>query len=196
MTPAEAAKQAQKPVIRFVGFTDAWEQRKLGELFDSGGSGGTPSASNSAYYDGNINFLGISDVHERFISETKKTITQKGLQNSAAWVVPKGTLSLAMYASVGVVGICSIETATSQAFYNMIFRSNSLRDFVFTRLEKANQEREWEPLVSTGTQRNLNSAKVKGFAIGVPGEEETSKIASFFLAVDNAIVLHQRELFL
>jgi type I restriction enzyme, S subunit len=174
-------------------FANTWEQRKLGELIVKGGSGGTPLASNTSYYDGPIHFLGISDIDGRYIVKTKKMISELGLKNSAAWIVPKGALSLAMYASVGVVGICSINTATSQAFYNMIFASDSLRDFVFTRLEKANAEKEWEPLISTGTQRNLNAEKVRGFEILVPSAKEISNIASFFLALDSSIVLHQRE---
>lgn len=61
----------------------------------------------------------------RFISETAKTITQYGLENSAAWIVPAGAISLAMYASVGKVAITCCDMATSQAFYNMVFDSLS-----------------------------------------------------------------------
>ncbi|MGC3206543.1 restriction endonuclease subunit S, partial [Enterococcus faecalis] len=45
----------------------------------------------------------------------------EGLKNSSAWIVPKESISLAMYASVGKVAILKLDIATSQAFYNMIF---------------------------------------------------------------------------
>ena len=181
------------PEIRFEGFADPWEQRKLGELIQLGGSGGTPSANNPDYYGGDIPFLSIADINGRDITNTAKTLTDEGLQNSAAWIVPSGAVSLAMYASVGKVGIIRQDTATSQAFYNMVFDNEALRDFVFTRLEKAETDSEWEPYISTGTQRNLNADKVKSFSLDVPSKEEASEISAYFANLDTLITLHQRE---
>ena len=181
------------PALRFEGFTDAWEQRKLGELIQLGGSGGTPSATNPAYYGGDIPFLSIADIDGRDIANTAKTLTDEGLQNSAAWIVPAGAVSLAMYASVGKVGIIRQNTATSQAFYNMTFEDEALRDFVFTRLEKAEANSEWEPYISTGTQRNLNADKVRSFSLEVPSIEEASEISAYFANLDHLITLHQRK---
>ena len=170
----------------------SWEQRKLGELIQLGGSGGTPSANNPDYYGGDIPFLSIADINGRDITNTAKTLTDEGLQNSAAWIVPSGAVSLAMYASVGKVGIIRQDTATSQAFYNMVFDNEALRDFVFTRLEKAETDSEWEPYISTGTQRNLNADKVKSFSLDVPSNEEASEISAYFANLDTLITLHQR----
>lgn len=169
----------------------SWEQRKLGELIQLGGSGGTPSANNPDYYGGDIPFLSIADINGRDITNTAKTLTDEGLQNSAAWIVPSGAVSLAMYASVGKVGIIRQDTATSQAFYNMVFDNEALRDFVFTRLEKAETDSEWEPYISTGTQRNLNADKVKSFSLDVPSNEEASEISAYFANLDTLITLHQ-----
>lgn len=165
----------------------------MGEIIQLGGSGGTPSATNPNYYGGEIPFLGIADIEGRDIAHTAKTLTKEGLRNSAAWIVPAGAVSLAMYASVGKVGIIRQDTATSQAFYNMVFEDVAIRDFVFTRLEKADASLEWEPYISTGTQRNLNADKVKAFAIAVPGSREAAKIGRYFANLDFLITLHQRE---
>ena len=182
------------PELRFEGFTDPWEQRKLGELFAKGGSGGTPTATEPSYYYGEIPFLGIADIEDRYIDSTAKSLTEDGLNNSAAWVVPSGAICLAMYASVGKVGICELDLATSQAFYNMVFDSQALRDYVYARLDKADANAEWEPLISTGTQANLNAEKVKGFQMAVPCCEEADLVGSFFRGLDSLIALHQREL--
>ena len=165
----------------------------MGEIIQLGGSGGTPSATNPNYYGGEIPFLGIADIEGRDIAHTAKTLTKEGLRNSAAWIVPAGAVSLAMYASVGKVGIIRQDTATSQAFYNMVFEDVAIRDFVFTRLEKADASFEWEPYISTGTQRNLNADKVKAFAIAVPGSREAAKIGRYFANLDSLITLHQRK---
>ena len=182
-----------RPEIRFEGFDDGWEQHKLGEIIQSGGSGGTPSVANQNYYGGEIPFLGIADIEGRDITHTAKTLTEEGLRNSAAWIVPAGAVSFAMYASVGKVGIIRQDTATSQAFYNMVFEDDAIRDFVFTRLEKADVSFEWEPYISTGTQRNLNADKVKAFTIAVPGNREAAKIGRYFENLDHLITLHQRK---
>ena len=98
-----------------------------------------------------------------------------------------------MYASVGKIGIIRQDTATSQAFYNMVFEDDALRDYIFTRLEKACADSEWEPYISTGTQRNLNADKVKSFRLLVPSANEIAKIGSFFKEIDSLITLHQRK---
>lgn len=186
-------EKAKEPEIRFAGFTGAWEQRKLGELYEKAGSGGTPNASNASFYMGTIPFLGISDIKGRYITKTAKHISEKGLKSSAAWMVPSGAISLAMYASVGKVGITSVELATSQAFYNMVFASSSLRNFIFSRLEKASDNDEWLPLVSTGTQSNLNADKIKNWCISVPNSNEQKLVGEFFKKLDNLLTLHQRK---
>ena len=50
------------PALRFAGFSEPWEQRKLNDLYEKGGSGGTPQSTNKSYYMGDIPFLGISDI--------------------------------------------------------------------------------------------------------------------------------------
>ena len=176
---------------------NAWELRRLSELYSRGGSGGTPRSTNKAYYNGKIPFLGISDISNSngFIDKTEKYITEEGLNNSSAWIVPAGSISLAMYASVGKLAILNTDVATSQAFYNMVFDDDNLRDYVYQRLSKANESGEWTKLISTGTQANLNADKVKNFEISIPtNKREMSMISHFFMDLDKFITLHQREL--
>ncbi|MFL1695298.1 restriction endonuclease subunit S [Weissella kandleri] len=179
-----------------LNLTYTWEKRKLENLIIKGGSGGTPKSTIAEYYEGNIPFLGITDISNSngFIDDTNKHISERGLNNSAAWVVPKGAISLAMYASVGKLAILNTDLATSQAFYNMVFDNNDLRDYVYQRLKKSFDFGEWERLISTGTQSNLNSKKVKSFEIRVPiNNNEIVKVSSFFKKLDNLITVNQRK---
>ena len=101
----------------------SWEQRKLGDLIIQGGSGGTPTATKSEYYGGTIPFLSIADIKDRDIKATEKTITETGLNNSAAWIVPKGAISLAMYASVGKVSFTPNQIeGNAKEFINTIIK--------------------------------------------------------------------------
>ena len=181
------------PRLRFDGFSGDWEIRKLGDCFIKGGSGGTPLSTKKEYYDGDIPFLSISDVTNSngYIDYTEKRITEEGLNNSAAWIVSKGAISLAMYASVGKLAILNIDVATSQAFYNMIFGYTALRDFIYQRLSRASDLNEWTSLISQGTQQNLNAEKVKNFEISVPSSrDEQDAIGVFLNNIDIQISAH------
>ena len=184
------------PELRFPGFSDDWMERKLGEIIVKGASGGTPDTSKEDYYKGTIPFLNISDISNSngHIFDTEKHITEDALQNSAAWIVPKGAISLAMYASVGKAAILN-DVSTSQAFYNMIFENDSTRDVVFQILRKMEITNGWYYFISRGTQPNLNAGRVKNLSISLPTDiEEQSLIGSFFSNLDRLIALQSQKL--
>ena len=191
-------KKELVPKRRFKEFENApaWKQRKLMNLYKEGASGGTPNTSKTEYYNGCIPFLGISDITNSngYIHKTEKTITIEGLNNSTSWLVPSESISLAMYASVGKVAILKTNVATSQAFYNMVFNDLTKRDFIFQYLLKTEVENGWEENISTGTQGNLNAAKVKSFKVNIPiSSKEQRKISDFLFNLDNLITRHQRK---
>jgi type I restriction enzyme S subunit len=99
-----------------IGDTDAatWERVQLGDLGEWG-SGGTPLSTESRYYDGNIPWLIIGDLNDGVVTSSMKTITEEGLANSSARMLPKNVLLIAMYGSIGKLGITGIECATNQA---------------------------------------------------------------------------------
>ena len=184
MFPREGETQ---PRLRFAGFSGGWKRRQLREVAVKTGSGGTPTSSNPRYYGGSIPFLGIGDINGRYVDTTQKTLTEEGMANSAAWIVPEGAISLAMYASYGKSAILARPMATSQAFFNIVFRSNVTRDFVYSRLQCAESRHEWDVLVSTGTQPNLSGSKLKKWTIGYPSLPEQHHIGEFFKVLDSLI---------
>ncbi|MBT1413124.1 restriction endonuclease subunit S, partial [Mycoplasma bovis] len=174
-----------------------WEQGKLGNLIDKGGSGGTPNTSNAKFYNGSIPFLTIADLTKAdgHIYSTEKHITNEGLNSSSAWIVPKGSLTLSIYATIGKIGIMHQNMATSQAFYSMVINDDITKKYLYYHLKKSDVFGEWTKLISTGTQANLNSEKVKSFGIFIPkNKSEQSKISSLFTHLDSLITLHQRKL--
>src|SRR5699024_10036788 len=100
------------PEIRFKGFSEDWEQRKLGEVSNSY-SGGTPSVGKKEYYKGDIPFIRSAEINS---DSTELTISEVGLNNSAAKIVEVGDILYAMYgATSGEVGISRINGAINQA---------------------------------------------------------------------------------
>ncbi|MEQ2869296.1 restriction endonuclease subunit S, partial [Selenomonas noxia] len=92
---------AKVPELRFAGFADDWEERKLGELSNIVG-GGTPSTSNPEYWDGDIDWYAPAEIGEQsYVSKSKKTITELGLKKSSARILPVGTVLFTSRAGIG-----------------------------------------------------------------------------------------------
>ena len=74
---------------------------RLDTLFSKGKAGGTPTSTNKEYYNGEIPFLSINDITKqgKYVRYTENHLSQSGLENSSAWVVPKYSLIMSMYAS-------------------------------------------------------------------------------------------------
>ena len=166
-----------------------WEKTKLKNTYSIGKAGGTPLASNYNFYDGNINFLSISDMSSsrKYIKSTEKHISEDGLNNSSAWLVDKNSLVLSMYASYGKVCINDIELATSQAIFAMKPINEISVEFMYQMLVQMKNNKYWEPFVKTGTQPNINKQIVENAIIYLPCLEEQQKIADFLSTVDQKI---------
>ncbi|UVO25184.1 restriction endonuclease subunit S [Mycoplasma capricolum] len=109
-------------------------------------------------------------------------------------MVPCGSLTLSIYATIGKVAVLCKELATSQVFYSMVINDNITKNYIFHFLRKCDFKNEWFKLISIGTQANLNSKKVKNFVIALPiDKKEQSKISSLFFNLDSLITLHQWE---
>lgn len=173
---------------RLPGFSDPWQEVKLGELVNMN-SGGTPSTSNHSYYSGIIPFLSISDISSagKFLYKTQKHISDDAVLNSSARVFPKDTLLISMYASIGKCIISKIDVAISQAILGFVPKKNDFNtDYLYYTLLFNNKE-----LISsgqTGTQSNLNKRIVQNFSVSIPSDiAEQTAISDIFSDMDAEI---------
>ena len=177
------------PEVRFAGFTDPWEQRKLGELALTY-SGGTPSAGNSAYYGGEIPFIRSAEID---CDSTELSLTVAGLNNSSAKLVDKGMVLYAMYgATSGEVAISKIKGAINQAILAMDASDMAANRFIAYWLRR--QKKSITETFLQGGQGNLSGAIIKELGIPQPSLDEQRQIGSFFSNLDDLITLHQRKL--
>ena len=99
------------------------------EQFFSVCSGGTPNSTNPEYWNGNINWITLADLPTSdFISEivsTERTITEAGLNNSNARLLPANTVVVSSRATIGRIGIARTKLATNQGFKNIIIKDTS-----------------------------------------------------------------------
>ena len=175
-------------------FNIEYDTIKLKELIEQSKAGGTPKSTVKEYYEGNIPFLSINDMTSqgKYIQSTEKHITEQGLQNSSAWVVPKNSLLYSMYASVGFVSINNIELTTSQAIYSIILKENISLDYMYYYLSY--YKRYVNKYIETGTQGNLNANIVKNLPVLIPSLNNQEKISFLFSFIDNKINLLKQEI--
>ena len=186
MFPKEGA---DVPEIRFKGFAEVWEERKLGEISESY-SGGTPSVGISEFYNGNIPFIRSAEIN---CNSTELYITELGLRNSSAKLVNGGCILYALYgATSGEVGRSKLEGAINQAILAIKPSTGIDAEFITQWLRKKKKV-----IISTylqGGQGNLSGSIVKNLNINLPCFEEQSQIGSYFQNLDKLISLHQQEI--
>ena len=177
------------PRIRFKGFTDDWEQRKLGEVTESY-SGGTPTAGKKEYYDGDIPFIRSGEISS---DKTELFISEEGLNSSSAKMIKTGDILYALYgATSGEVSISKLKGAINQAILAIQPHQNYDGQFLMQWLRKSK-----ENIIGTylqGGQGNLSGNIVKELAIDVPTYKEQKEIGAYFHNLDHLITLHQRKL--
>ena len=150
-----------------------WAKTTLGECFEWG-SGGTPTSSVKKYYDGNIPWLVIGDLNDNYINTSDKTITQFGLENSSAKLVPKGTLLLAMYGSIGKLGIAGMSLATNQAIAFALENKEINTKYLFYYLLSVRSS--LNLLGKGATQKNISQSIIKDFHFPLPPLSEQHRI--------------------
>lgn len=182
-----------QPEIRFPGFTDEWEQRKLGELATIVRGASPRPIQDPKWFDteSDVGWLRIADVTEQDgrIYYLEQHISKLGQEKTRVLVEPHLLLSIA--ATVGKPVVNYVKTGVHDGFLiflNAIFD----REFMFQWLEMFRPK--WQKYGQPGSQVNLNSELVRNQEILIPNNEEQQKIGSFFKQLDNTIALHQRKL--
>ena len=181
------------PEIRFSGFTDDWEQRKLGELAEIVG-GGTPSTSVDSYWDGDIDWYAPAEIGEQiYLKSSQRKITEEGLNKSSAKVLPVGTVLFTSRAGIGKTAILLKEGCTNQGFQSIVPNKNKLDSyFIFTRSEEL--KRYGETVGAGSTFVEVSGKQMANMELMMPTTmDEQQKIGEYFSNLDNLITLHQQK---
>jgi predicted GIY-YIG superfamily endonuclease/restriction endonuclease S subunit len=160
-------------------------------------SGHTPSRNYPSYWNGDIPWIGIKDArlhHGRRIFETLQTVSQEGLENSAARLLPEGTVCLSRTASVGYAVVMGESMATSQDFVNWVCSEAIEPEFLMYLFIA-----EKESLRSFGkgtTHTTIYYPEVKAFHVCLPPRPEQHRIVeaieSYFTRLDDAVATLER----
>ncbi len=145
----------------------------LGEIADWS-SGGTPRRTEESYYGGDIPWAVIGDLNDEVVTQCKGSITHEGLSNSSCKIVRPGTILIAMYGSIGKLGIAGMPMATNQAIASAVPRISSQYLFYFLLAQRSQ-------LAEAGkgaTQRNISQTILKAWPIPVAPPMEQDRIVA------------------
>ena len=181
------------PEIRFAGFTDAWEQRKLSDLAEIIG-GGTPDTNIPAYWDGDIDWYAPAEMEgQRYASSSVRKITELGLQKSSAKMLPaQRTVLFTSRAGIGKMAILQRPAATNQGFQSLVLKDGTEPYFIYSM--GVNIKEMAEGVASGSTFLEISGKMLGNLEVMVPTLKEQEAIAAFFRNIDDLITLHQREL--
>lgn len=184
------AKGEKVPKIRFKGFTDDWEQRKLGELGEIM-TGSTPSTSNSEYYsEDGIPWVTPTDINSQTISDTPRKLSEEGMK--VGRVVPANTILCTCIASIGKNTLLTVKGSFNQQINCLT--PNEYNDAYFLLTESVFWSNIMKRMAAAGTMQIVNKTEFSELTTTVPKIEEQKKIGQYFRALDHLITLHQRKL--
>jgi type I restriction enzyme S subunit len=170
------------PKIRFKGFSDAWEQRKLGDTVQIT-MGQSPDGST------------YSDVPSDYILVQGNADLQNGWVSPRLWTsqmtkkADAGDLIMSVRAPAGAMGKTAYNAVIGRGV--AAIKGN---EFIYQLLVKMDSDGYWKALSCGSTFESLNSDNIKNADVLIPNAAEQKKIGQYFANLDNLITLHQRQL--
>ena len=163
-----------------------WESKKLSELCNMN-SGGTPSRSNLAYYNGTIPWAKISDIENAeggVIKYTEEHITDEGLNSINNRLFPEGTLLLAMYGSVGKAAFAGMEMTSNQAILGIKIKDEELLSYAYLKYWFQTIKQQLLDRAVGAALQNISLGIVKELQIPLPPLPIQKRIAEILDAAD------------
>lgn len=198
-----AEKQQQKKYLmqqllmrrkRLAGFGGKWRQTRIADIGEIV-SGGTPDTKEPLYWDGTIPWCTPTDISSsgKYIYSTERNITQMGLDNSAASLVPEGSILMCSRASVGPRCINKVPMATNQGFKSIIcYEDFADTEFIFYLISVC--ERDFLRLANGSTFLELSKCDFENYVTLIPGLKEQKAIAKILATADREIDFFKQEI--
>lgn len=181
--------------LRFQTFKSDWQQYELGDITKIIG-GGTPDTNTPSYWDGEINWFTPAEIGEStYVSESKRKITELGLNNSSAKLLPaKRTVLFTSRASIGNAAILQVSACTNQGFQSFIASEHLDVYFLYSMCNQIKHEANKKAAGSTFIE--ISGKQLAKLKVLIPELQEQQMIGELFAEFDTIIDLekHKTEL--
>ena len=169
---------------------EGWRIGTIGEFCKEMKSGGTPSRSHNEYWDKkDYPWLKTGEVQNNVIINVEEYISEEGMKNSSAKIIPRGSVIMAMYGggTVSNIAYLDCDTTTNQACCNMI--CNSKQDAAFLFFHLRNHQEDIKRLANGGAQENLSQEVIAQQPIIIFENNENKSL--FIPILDNLIIKYR-----
>ena len=189
------AEKQNTPKIRFEGFTDPWEQRKLSEVATFGGGHTPPMADPDNYEDGYVLWVTSQDVKSNYLDRTTTQITEKGAKELTLY--PAG--SLVMVTRSGIlrhtlpVAELRKPSTVNQDIRVILPQGECCGEWLLQFFISHNKELLLEFGKTGTTVESVDFGKIKDMLLHMPSTVEQQQIGNHFAKLDRLITLHQRK---
>ncbi len=176
-------KTLNVPHLRFPEFSGEWDHMSLSDIADIVG-GGTPDTSVVEYWGGNIQWFTPSEIgKEKYARLSERTITEAGIKNSSAKLLPQGTVLLSSRATIGECSIARQECTTNQGFQSLIAETDKVTsEFLYYLVPTIKKEMLRRSCGSTFLEISAN--ELRKIYVYRPSLIEQSKLAEFMSLLD------------
>ena len=167
---------------------------RLGEICDVV-SGGTPSRATAEFWDGGtIPWIKIGNIQRKYVDEADEYITQAGLEGSYAKMLSAGTILFTIFATLGEVGILTIEACTNQAIAGITIKNQSdiLTDYLYYFLKS--QKSCIAALGRGVAQNNINLSILRNFEVPIPDLPMQKQIVAILDKTAKVVEVRQQQL--
>ena len=163
-----------------------WKEVTIGDVATIIG-GGTPSTLNPSYWNGDIQWFTPAELNEskKYVSKSERTITEQGLKESSAKLLPKGTVLLTTRASIGLTAILENPACTNQGFQSLIAKDICCNDFLYYIIPLIKDE--MLSRASGSTFAEISAKKLSTITFPLPTLPEQQRIAKALSDVDALI---------
>lgn len=174
------------PTLRFPEFREmnGWEEKKLEEIGNFIG-GGTPNTAFQEYWDGGIPWYTPTEIKNGDLKSSNRTISEKGLKNSSAKLLPQGAILITTRATIGDVAISKEECATNQGFQSLVVNDSESNLFWFYWI--IGHKEELIKRASGSTFKEISKNEIINITSYSPKKQEQQKIADCFSSLDELI---------
>ena len=177
------------PHLRFPEFTEEWVTKSINDLAVVIG-GGTPDTTVKSYWDGEIQWFTPSEIGKnKYVDSSLRTITEVGLNNSSAKLLPPNTILLSSRATIGECSLSLRECATNQGFQCLVSKKCNV-DFLYYLIQTKKKDLIRKSCGSTFLEISAN--EVRKIQVSVPSDVEQQKIAELLSLIDERIATQNK----
>ena len=147
-------------------------------LYSKAGEGGTPTTSNTEFYDnGSIPFIKIDDLSNKYLSANKDYITELGLKKSSAWLIPTHSIIYSNGATIGAISINKYPVCTKQGILGIVPNTNIDVEFLYYFMQSSYFQKEVERVVTEGTMKTAYLKDINHIKCPIPDLDRQKEIS-------------------